>query len=267
MTAADRFTNWYERLTGCGIAEIVAPAMAFEPLEKKSLGASVFEQICDRIVDGSLRPGDRLPAERVLAEKLRVNRQAVREGLNRLEQVGLVRTRMGGGTKVLDYRQTAGLELIARMIVTRRGIDTALVRSVLEMRANLGDAVVRLCATRRKADAVTRLATTVEELRAAAGDVARQQALALRFWQEVVEGSGNLAYRLAFNSLETAYGAVMEHLTTLMADEVSAVDDYDRVARAVAAGDDDGAAEATAAIVARGQAAVDDVLTALEEAT
>lgn len=241
--------------------------MAFEPLEKKSLGASVFEQICDRIVDGSLQPGDRLPAERVLAEKLQVNRQAVREGLNRLEQVGLVQTRMGGGTKVLDYRRTAGLELVARLIVTKRGIDTALVRSVLEMRTALGDSVVRLCAERRKADVATRLATTVQELRAASGDVTRQQTLALRFWQEVVQGSGNLAYRLAFNSLETAYGAVMEHLTTLMADEVSAVEDYDCVAKAIATGDPDEAAAATARIVARGQAAVDEVLRAVEEAT
>ena len=239
--------------------------MGFEPLVKKSLGASVFEQICDRIVDGALRPGERLPAERVLADKLGVNRQAVREGLNRLEQVGLVQTRMGGGTKVLDFRRTAGLELLAKMIVTRSGIDTAMVRSVLEMRESMGEAVVRLCARRRRAGVVDRLRATLAKLRAAAGDVPAQQRLALVFWHDVVDGSGNLAYRLAFNSLQAAYGQVLEQTERLMADEVSAVDDYARVDDAIEAGDEEAAAEATRDIVGRGARAVADVLDALDE--
>lgn len=238
--------------------------MAFEPLERKSLGASVFEQIRERILEGVLRPGERLPAERVLADKLGVNRQAVREGLNRLEQVGLVRTRQGGATRVLDFRRTAGLELLAGLIVTRRGIDSALVRSVLEMRRELGGSVAKLCAQRHSAEIDVKLGAAVVELRAAAGDLPRQQAIALRFWQHVVDGSGNLAYRLAFNSLEAAYGEVMSHLTQVMADEVSAVGDYERLAAAIARGDEDDAVACANSIVARGDAAVRDVLAALD---
>ena len=239
--------------------------MAFEPLERKSLGASVFEQIRDRILAGALAPGERLPAERVLADKLGVNRQAVREGLQRLEQIGLVRTRQGGATRVLDFRRTAGLEVLARLLVTKSGIDTNLVRSVLEMRRELGISVVRLCAERRSRDVEAKLATVVDELEAAAGDVPRQQELALRFWQHVVDGSGNLAYRLAFNSLETAYGEVMSYLTHVMADEVSAVADYRKLARAIARGSARDAVAAARAIVARGEAAVTEVLTAIDE--
>ncbi len=240
--------------------------VGFQPLEKKSLGASVFEQICDHIVDGTLRPGERLPAERALADELGVNRQAVREGLNRLEQVGLVQTRMGGGTKVLDFRRTAGLELLAKMIVTRNGIDTAMVRSVLEMRETMGEAVVRLCARRRGSGVVDRLRATLSQLREAMGDVPAQQRLALSFWHEVVDGSGNLAYRLAFNSLQAAYGQVLEQTERRMADEVSAVDDYARVVDAIDRGDEDAAAAATRDIVGRGARAVADVLDALDEA-
>jgi GntR family transcriptional repressor for pyruvate dehydrogenase complex len=239
--------------------------MAFEPLEKKSLGASVFEQIRDRILGGTLPPGVSLPAERVLADKLGVNRQAVREGLQRLEQIGLVRTRQGGATRVLDFRRTAGLEVLARLLVTQRGIDTALVRSVLEMRRELGISVVRLCAERRAGKVHETLGATVDELEAAAGDVPRQQGIALRFWQHVVDGSGNLAYRLAFNSLETAYGEVMSYLTHVMADEVSAVADYRKLARAIARGSERDAVAAARAIVARGEAAVGEVLDAIDQ--
>lgn len=239
--------------------------MAFEPLSKKSLGASVFEQICDRIVDGTLQPGERLPAERVLAEKLGVNRQAVREGLGRLEQIGLVHTRMGGGTRVLDFKRTAGLELIARLLITQRGVNAAMVRSVLEMRRAMGRDISRLCAQRRTDDTVQALRTIVEALRDASGDVPRQQSLALSFWEAVVTGSGNLAYRLAFNSLEAAYGQVMEHLSRLMADEVSAVDDYAALAEAIDRGDEEDALAACDRIVARGETAMNDLLDALEQ--
>jgi GntR family transcriptional regulator, transcriptional repressor for pyruvate dehydrogenase complex len=238
--------------------------VAFEPLQKKSLGASVFDQICDHIVDGSLRAGDRLPAERVLAEKLGVNRQAVREGLGRLEQLGLVHTRMGGGTQVLDFKRTAGLELIARLLVTRRGVDGRLVRSVLEMRRAMGIDVARMCAQRRTGDTIVRLRELVAAQRAAAGDVLEQQRLALQFWDTVVAGSDNLAYRLAYNSLEAAYGQVMAHMTRLMEDEVSAVDDYERLAGAIERGDAEAAAQACERIVGRGEAAITDVLQSLE---
>jgi DNA-binding FadR family transcriptional regulator len=240
--------------------------VAFEPLSKKSLAASVFEQIRDGIVDGTLEAGERLPAERVLAEKLQVNRQAVREGLQRLAQMGLVATRQGGGTKVLDFRRTAGLELMARLIVTRHGIDTALAGSVLEMRTQMGTTLARLCAKRASPDAVARITAAATRLREAAGDLPRQQTLALRFWDEVVDGASNLAYRLAFNSLQTAYGQVMQHLTSVMADEVSAVDDYDRLAAAIAGGNPTAAVKAATAITERGDRAVRVVLDALQEA-
>jgi DNA-binding FadR family transcriptional regulator len=239
--------------------------VAFEPLSKKSLGTSVFDQLCDRIVDGTLQPGERLPAERVLAERLGVNRQAVREGLGRLEQIGLVQTRMGGGTRILDYKRTAGLELMARLLITRRGIDAAMVRSVLEMRRSMGREISRLCARRRDDDTVTKLHAVVRQLEHADGDVQSQQSLALSFWEVVVRGSGNLAYRLAFNSLEAAYGQVMQHMSRLMADEVSAVEDYAALAKAVERRNETAAVRACERIVARGEAAMDELLGALEQ--
>jgi DNA-binding FadR family transcriptional regulator len=238
--------------------------VGFEPVRRKSLASEVFEQIRDQIVEGLLAPGERLPAERILADELAINRQAVREGLSRLEQMGLVQTRQGGGTKVLDYRRTAGLELMARLIVTRNGIDTAVVRSVLEMRRDLGRTVARRCASRADAQGAQRVTEAAEQLRRAAGSIRRQQRLALRFWDAVVDGTGILAYRLAFNSLEAAYGEVMDQLVFLMADEVSAVDDYDALAAAIEARDPDAAETAAAALTARGEAAVGNVLDVLD---
>ena len=59
----------------------------------------VFEDICDQIrgqvLGGILRPGDKLPAERELAEQFGVSRTAVREALRSLEIAGVVKLQKG----------------------------------------------------------------------------------------------------------------------------------------------------------------------------
>ena len=94
----------------------------FEQVKKQSLSNAVFEQLRDRIVRGDMEVGDPLPAERILAEKLGVNRSAVREGLKRLEQAGLVAISQGGKTKVLNFKKTGGLELLAAMMLKEGGL-------------------------------------------------------------------------------------------------------------------------------------------------
>lgn len=64
--------------------------------------ASTLER---RILEGSLKPGDRLPAERELAAELGVSRPSLREAIQKLASKGLVQSRQGGGTYV-----TAALE-------------------------------------------------------------------------------------------------------------------------------------------------------------
>lgn len=238
--------------------------MTFKPLRRQSLAASVFEQLRDHIVDGQLAPGDALPAERVLAEKLGVNRQAVREGLKRLEQAGLVSVRQGEGTRVLDFRRTAGLELLASMIVSPSGVRTEIVRAVLEMRAAMAPDVARACAERAEPPLHDRLDALIAEMRASEDDLLALQDTALRFWGAVVEGADNVAYSLAFHTLDRTYRQVMEHMVKLIAAELQAVDLYAGVAEAVRSGDAAAAAEHATRIVALGTAAVRDVVNALD---
>ena len=234
------------------------------PLEKKSLAASVFEQLRDHIVAGAVEPGESLPAERVLADQLGVNRQAVREGLKRLEQAGLVAIHQGGATRVLDFRETAGLELLAALIQTPRGINTAVVRSVVEMRSALGPEVARACARARGGGRLDALHAIVGKM-AQTDALQALQVLSLEWWGEVVRGSGNMAYQLAYNSLDRTYGQVMEPLARLVEDEVRATPDYAEVTDAIAAGDPQRAATAAERIVARGSAAIHQLLTGLDE--
>jgi len=241
----------------------------FEPIPRKLFAAEVFDQLRDRIVTGEVLPGTSLPAERLLATMLKVNRNAVREGLKRLEQAGLVAIRQGGATQVLDYRRHAGLGLLPSLIVRAGGtIDTGVVRSVVELRSELGPVVARLAAERANDEQRAALDGIVAAMQAAkerGDDVGVLARLALDFWALMVAATDNIALQLAFNSLAATYGGVVEQMRHLMADEVSATQDYARLAAAVAARRAADAAAATRRITARGRAAVLDLLRAVDE--
>lgn len=67
----------------------------FQPIRKRRLSDEVAAQIRARIADGELRPGDRLPAERLMAEDFEVSRGAVREAMRSLELAGIINVQQG----------------------------------------------------------------------------------------------------------------------------------------------------------------------------
>ena len=69
-------------------------------IKPKRISDLVFEQIRDLIFKGHLRPGDKLMAERDLAENLGVSRPTVREAINKLVALRLLEHRQGQGTFV-----------------------------------------------------------------------------------------------------------------------------------------------------------------------
>lgn len=74
--------------------------MSFGPIKPKKVADAVFEQLRNRLEDGSLGPGDRLPSERELADQMRVSRPVVREAINMLVGQGLLEIRARRGVFV-----------------------------------------------------------------------------------------------------------------------------------------------------------------------
>lgn len=135
--------------------------MAWTPVVKRSVSGDVFEQIAAEVLGGELAAGSTLPGERQLAEALGVSRPAVREALQRLAAAGLVSVRQGEATTVLDYRRSAGLEVLPRLLLRGETIDPAVARSILEARLHNGPKIAELAAKRvRRARASESSATT-----------------------------------------------------------------------------------------------------------
>ncbi|TVO77799.1 MAG: GntR family transcriptional regulator [Sedimenticola selenatireducens] len=76
--------------------------MQLQPIKPARLSDSIAEQLKAQILNGVLKPGDKLPAERELVDQLKVSRPSVREALLKLEAQGLIYSRQGEGTFVLD---------------------------------------------------------------------------------------------------------------------------------------------------------------------
>lgn len=74
----------------------------FRKIDHSRTADAVVHQLEELILNGVLRPGDRLPPERDLALELDVSRPVLRHALKDLEDRGLVASRQGGGTYVAD---------------------------------------------------------------------------------------------------------------------------------------------------------------------
>lgn len=88
----------------------------------------VLARIEAQLVDGALRPGDRLPAERTLAAELGVARSSVREAIRVLEAMGLVRTQTGSGPSsgaIIVARPLGGMQALMRLQVAASGFPVA----------------------------------------------------------------------------------------------------------------------------------------------
>jgi len=119
----------------------------------KNIEAIVIENPVDKIIrqikllisSGQLKPGDRLPAERILAERFGVGRGCIREVILKLEFYGLLKTSPQSGTYVAGFNIKI-LDTIFADIITFNKDDFA---SLIETRYFLEISSAKLAAERR----------------------------------------------------------------------------------------------------------------------
>lgn len=150
----------------------------------------VAAELENRILEGSLKPGDRLPSERELAVELGVSRPSLRGALQLLAAKGLLVTRHGGGTFVTDSMQAAFTDPWQQMLKDHPDIHG----DMLEFRHMLEGQAAQLAAERATEEDFERIRDCHEALERAFA----QQDLALciktdvDFHQAIAEASHNV---------------------------------------------------------------------------
>jgi GntR family transcriptional repressor for pyruvate dehydrogenase complex len=89
--------------------------MPFQRIDAEKLSHSVVRQIEELILRGILRPGERLPSERELSERLGVSRPSLREAISELQDRGLLATRAGAGIYVAEVLGSAFSPALIRL--------------------------------------------------------------------------------------------------------------------------------------------------------
>ncbi|MBF6172180.1 FadR/GntR family transcriptional regulator [Nocardia blacklockiae] len=238
--------------------------MALQRIDRRTVPDTVFDQLVDEVLDGELAPGATLPAERQLAEVLGVSRPTVREALQRLAHTGLVEVRQGGATTIRDFRRSAGVDMLPRLILRKGQLDHAVIRSILEARRAMGREVAGLAAERTGHTLAAALGERLEAL-AAEQDPVGRQLVALDFWDLVVDGAESIVFRLLFNNLRAVYEPALPALAMVMAAEVNGIDSYRALTEAITAGDRAAAEAAAYALLSSAATEFDVLLRRLEE--
>jgi GntR family transcriptional repressor for pyruvate dehydrogenase complex len=158
---------------------------------------SAVQRIQSMILDGTLKPGDRLPAQRELSEQFGISRASLREALSVLETLGLVRVEVGRGVFVLGPGEEAPPQAKWRYADRYSPLEVYETRLMLEPRA------AGMAARNAKSEDLAVIAQSVERMRAAveAGDLIAVAECDSVFHRAIVECSGNRMVKELFRTV------------------------------------------------------------------
>ncbi|MGB0723453.1 MAG: FadR/GntR family transcriptional regulator [Gammaproteobacteria bacterium] len=160
-------------------------------MERVRLSDRIAEQLEQMIAEGVLKPGERLPAERQLAERLGVSRPSLREAIQKLASKGLLCTRQGGGTYVSDTLDTQFADPLIKLLRGREDAEF----DTLQVRLELEGVAASLAATRATAEDRARIRAAYErmaEVHRSDADSERKLEVDLAFHEAIIEASHNV---------------------------------------------------------------------------
>lgn len=162
----------------------------------RSLALDLVEALGDRIRDGRLPAGSKLPTEAQLMAEFGVSRTVVREGISKLQASGLAQTRHGIGTFVLGWGASAPFRLAPEQFATLRDVI-----AVLELRIGIETEAAGLAAQRRDADNLRQMRSALDAVTTALERGEDAVAPDFQFHLEIARATQNLHFAKLMASL------------------------------------------------------------------
>lgn len=160
---------------------------------------TIARRIKKQISDGALRPGEKLPAERDMAQRYRTSRVSVREAYRSLEELGLLSIRRGaeGGAFITDLDHGPVMRSLSLML--RLGKTTH--EEITEARLLVEPPIARLAACRARLEDLERLDYVVNQQELALERRGDYGPFDLNFHRAVAECARNLPLKVLMDSL------------------------------------------------------------------
>lgn len=129
-----------------------------DTVKRNTLAQQVMEQIISLLFSGQLKPGDRLPPEMELMEKLDVSRPVIREALSSLETLEVISRKPRGGTFVNEKVGSSPFRAMLAISINN-------LPAVIEARMTLELGLVTIAAEKITDEELAELAETIENIR------------------------------------------------------------------------------------------------------
>ena len=173
----------------------------FAPIRTKRVFEEICEQVRREMAAGTLRPGDKLPAERELALKLGVSRAAVREALRSLEIAGVVGLHKGarGGAFILK----GDPDLVTRSIRDMFHLGRISLDNLTEARTLVMQLAMQLACERIRPTTVAALERNVDRLTTlpVSGKAAERVAISAEFYRLISQATDNTVLQVIIEAL------------------------------------------------------------------
>ena len=132
-----------------------------------------------------------------------MSRLTLRAALTRLESEQLVRPVHGSGTRVLDFRESGGIEMLGHLftLATAGFAPASLLADLLELRRMVAVEVIGLCAERATEAELVEMEAHVDELEQAVGDTEKFMGLDVQLALRLVKATHNLAFVFLANTM------------------------------------------------------------------
>lgn len=217
---------------------------AFGKIDAPTLKEICVQAILTKILSGELKPGDRLPAERDLAEAMGVSRSSVNHGLVELEAMGFLTVTPRRGTIVNDYRRhPTPQSLAAVMRYSSVEMDRALFSDLTATRLLIESECARLACHNIYDSTLEKMQHMVDQMTAEDADPTE---LLYEFHYCLVQASGNTIYSMIYRGFETVLrNLIRQHYSMRAEDILESAKLHQKLLDAIRAKDEN-AAESTA---------------------
>lgn len=172
--------------------------MGLKPLERQTLRERIVGEIKTFILENDMKPGDRLPTEHELAERMSVGQSSVREALKSLETIGIIESR----TKIGHVIKSVDMSLMSRHISFSAQVSGVTVAELLEAREFLETNIIPLVI--QKGDPAV-LEEMAEGLK-----MAEEVVAGTRDWRDAEKKFHTALFRGAHNSVLQSFDEVIE---------------------------------------------------------
>jgi GntR family transcriptional regulator, transcriptional repressor for pyruvate dehydrogenase complex len=193
-----------------------------KPIKKKTIPEEVIGQFKSLIDSGHFGPGDKLPGERELAQKMTISRHSLREGLRALSLIGIIENQPGRGTYLSSSPVQWPLEPFSILFSIRKGT----LLEILEARKSLEGTVAALAADRRNEKDLKAIEQSLKKMQLYLQNPEKYFVYELKFHNLIIGAARNSViadlmekiYRLLVNTRNELYRYASEPSSYLIQD-------------------------------------------------